>query len=425
VKAAHAPSLLLLAAACVSGPSLRTQGELRQTAIEQVRRSAAARCAPVELATAEAHFEFAQTALTLGQPFEAQQHFDFVDDNVRRAAKLSKQCKPKQVVVKEVGPTVVKLDEADRDGDTVNDADDLCPLLYGPKENNGCPKEAAQDRDADGVVDALDKCPDAAEDKDGFQDEDGCPDLDNDNDGLTDAKDKCPNEAGPLSSNGCPLTDADQDGVSDDVDKCKNEPEDKDGFQDEDGCPDLDNDNDGIADSQDKCPLLAEDKDGFQDEDGCPDLDNDDDGVPDDKDDCPLQPGTLENKGCPKKYALVTVTRDKIEIKKQIQFGTGSAAIVGNQSKLILKDVAAALKDSPRIKKLRVEGHTDSVGDDVKNLKLSEARAQAVTKALVKLGVEGSRLEAVGFGEAKPIADNSKSQGRAQNRRTEFNIVEQ
>ena len=99
-----------------------------------------------------------------------------------------------------------------------------------------------KDTDGDGIPDDKDKCPNEPEDKDGFQDEDGCPDLDNDGDGIPDAQDKCPNQA-----------------------------EDKDGFQDEDGCPDPDNDGDGIPDAADKCPNEPEDKDGFQDEDGCPD----------------------------------------------------------------------------------------------------------------------------------------------------------
>ena len=75
--------------------------------------------------------------------------------------------------------------------------------------------------------------------------------------------------------------DSDGDGIPDDNDKCPNEPEDKDGFQDEDGCPDPDNDGDGIPDASDKCPNEPEDKDGFQDADGCPDPDNDGDGIPD------------------------------------------------------------------------------------------------------------------------------------------------
>ncbi len=130
------------------------------------------------------------------------------------------------------------------------------------------------DADKDGILDAVDKCPLQPEDKDGFQDEDGCPDLDNDGDGIVDTADRCPNQA-----------------------------EDKDGFQDEDGCPDPDNDGDGIPDTKDKCPNEPEDKDGFQDEDGCPDPDNDGDGIPDVKDKCPNEPedkdGFQDEDGCP------------------------------------------------------------------------------------------------------------------------------
>jgi len=98
------------------------------------------------------------------------------------------------------------------------------------------------DRDGDGLFGAADRCPEQAEDKDGFEDTDGCPDPDNDGDAIADAQDRCPAE-----------------------------PEDKDGFQDTDGCPDPDNDGDGIADAQDRCPDKPEDKDGFEDEDGCED----------------------------------------------------------------------------------------------------------------------------------------------------------
>ena len=133
------------------------------------------------------------------------------------------------------------------------------------------------DRDGDGIKDDVDKCPDQPEDFDGFQDEDGCPDPDNDNDGILDINDRCPNE-----------------------------PEDRDGDQDEDGCPegsDGDRDGDGILDSKDKCPDDPEDKDGFEDLDGCPDPDNDKDGIPDKKDQCPNDPedkdGFEDLDGCP------------------------------------------------------------------------------------------------------------------------------
>ena len=82
---------------------------------------------------------------------------------------------------------------------------------------------------------------------------------------------------------GCPILDSDGDGIPDNVDKCPNEPEDKDGFQDQDGCPDLDNDQDGIPDVKDKCP----DQKGPPETNGCPPKDSDGDGVPDYQDKCP------------------------------------------------------------------------------------------------------------------------------------------
>lgn len=118
------------------------------------------------------------------------------------------------------------------------------------------------DRDGDGYKDDQDKCPDEPEDFDGFKDEDGCPEPDNDNDGILDVNDRCPNV-----------------------------PEDFDGDHDTDGCPDIsrdgDRDGDGIPDSKDKCPDDPEDKDGYQDQDGCPEPDNDHDGIPDKQDSCP------------------------------------------------------------------------------------------------------------------------------------------
>ena len=133
------------------------------------------------------------------------------------------------------------------------------------------------DRDGDGYKDDVDQCPDEPEDFDGFKDEDGCPDPDNDNDGILDVNDRCPNV-----------------------------PEDHDGDEDEDGCPegsDGDRDGDGILDSHDKCPDDPEDRDGFEDSDGCPDPDNDKDGILDKDDQCPLDPedkdGFEDTDGCP------------------------------------------------------------------------------------------------------------------------------
>ncbi|MEO8842895.1 MAG: OmpA family protein [Kofleriaceae bacterium] len=123
----------------------------------------------------------------------------------------------------------------DTDGDGLTDDVDKCPNEPGPKENDGCPDK---DTDGDGIIDRLDKCPNEPEDKDGFEDQDGCPDLDNDKDGVPDKDDKCPNEAGPVENQGCPDKDTDGDGIIDRLDKCPDQPETKNGYQDEDGCPD-------------------------------------------------------------------------------------------------------------------------------------------------------------------------------------------
>ncbi len=85
----------------------------------------------------------------------------------------------------------------------------------------------------------------------------------------------------------------------------------------------------------------------------------------------------------------------------------------------ILNGVVKTLKDHPSVK-VDVEGHTDSVGSDAYNLKLSEQRAQAVTNYLVRQGIDSSRLMTKGYGKAKPVADNATAAGRAKNRRAEI-----
>ncbi len=164
------------------------------------------------------------------------------------------------------------------------------------------------DVDNDGIDDAQDQCPTEPEDKDGYEDGDGCPDVDNDQDTIPDASDKCPSESedsdGFEDTDGCPEPDNDKDGIPDHNDRCPNEAETKNGFRDDDGCPDeADEDKDGVPDSKDKCPKEPEDTDGFQDTDGCPDPDNDGDGVPDDRDECIDQPETVnefqDEDGCP------------------------------------------------------------------------------------------------------------------------------
>jgi OOP family OmpA-OmpF porin len=196
----------------------------------------------------------------------------------------------------------------DQDEDGVPDEVDQCPELAedkdGFEDSDGCPDF---DNDDDGVPDDSDRCPTEKEDSDEFEDEDGCLDPDNDHDGILDAKDACPKEAGAASTdakqNGCPERDRDVDGIFDSQDKCPTKAEDRDAFQDEDGCPDPDNDGDHVLDADDACPLVS--GAGRSDPllNGCPSPDKDGDTFDDQDDRCPDQAedfeGVEDEDGCP------------------------------------------------------------------------------------------------------------------------------
>ena len=260
-----------------------------------------------------------------------------------------------------------------------------------------------RDTDKDGIMDGMDQCVREPEDLDDFQDEDGCPEPDNDADGVMDRLDRCPLDA-----------------------------EDVDGYQDNDGCPDLDNDKDRIVDESDRCPDEPETVNGYQDDDGCPDtepvLDTDGDGYNDDVDRCPYDAedfdGDEDEDGCPDEEKRVIIEKNFIKITEKIFFEFGKAAIQQRSDSLVT-EIAETIIANPQIKKLRIEGHTDSVGSDIGNLKLSQSRADAVKAALVAKGVTASSLDSVGFGEMRPIDTNDSDDGRAANRRVEFIIVDQ
>jgi outer membrane protein OmpA-like peptidoglycan-associated protein len=214
--------------------------------------------------------------------------------------------------------------------------------------------------------------------------------------------------------------DRDHDGILDKDDGCPDQPEDRDGFEDSDGCPDLDDDKDGIADSSDACPRDPEDRDGYADEDGCPDPDNDGDSILDQDDACPLEAGVPEEKGCPGKPKVES--EGGLQVLDQIHFENNKAVILA-ESQPNLEAVKSLLDGHPEITSLRIEGHTDSVGEDDKNFILSKARAAAVGSWLVSHGIERKRLAAWGCGEKYPIADNTTPEGRAQNRRVMFQVL--
>jgi len=390
-----APLALAALAACVTGGKLRGNAEVIRSDIEKARTSGAQHCTPKDLALAEAHLDFGVSDIDRGDGSSAGRNLGLAEVYVRRALELSRTCGPAQVTIrtplKEPPPSAVKeppqprkaviIAQVDTDGDGIPDSEDRCPTQPGPRENGGCP--VVKDTDGDGIPDDIDRCPLDPEDFDGFQDEDGCPDPDNDGDGIVDRLDACPNTPGPVENRGCPIMDRDGDGVPDDVDRCPDVP----GPKENGGCPDTDRDHDGIPDRLDKCP--------------------DDPGLPPD--------------GCPKKYTLVEIKKDRIVIKQQVHFASAAYKVLPDSFPL-LDQVALVLRDYPAMK-VSVEGHTDSVGPEAMNMKLSQARADAVKGYLVKKGVAEERLESIGFGPTKPIASNKTEQGRTQNRRTEFRIV--
>jgi outer membrane protein OmpA-like peptidoglycan-associated protein len=252
------------------------------------------------------------------------------------------------------------------------------------------------DIDGDGIPDSRDQCRTVPEDKDNFEDEDGCPDVDNDQDTILDPDDKCPLVAEDHDNfedqDGCPEADNDLDGILDVVDKCPNEPEDKDNFEDEDGCPDLDNDHDGIPDKDDLCPNEPETKNGYADEDGCPDSE------------------------------LIRVVGDKILLDDRVHFMINSR-IIRTISYPLLTRLAVLINDHPEYIHIEVQGHTDERGTDSFNEQLSQSRADSVMEFLVARGVLADRLSAKGYSKSKPFVDKRNEYAYYMNRRVEFEIT--
>lgn len=236
-----------------------------------------------------------------------------------------------------------------------------------------------------------------------------CGDVDSDGDGVPDSQDQCPDTPAGVAvdARGCPI-DSDGDGVPDYLDKCPGTPA---GVAvDASGCP-IDSDGDGVPDNLDRCPGTPA---GVAvDASGCP-LDDDGDGVPNYLDKCP---GTAANTrvdadGCP----------ERLVVLHGIKFAFDSAAISPDSAGVLDRGIRA-MREHPGVR-VRIVGHTDSVGSDAYNLGLSKRRADSVREYLMKNGgVDGARMETAGAGEGEPIASNDTRQGRALNRRVEFVIL--
>ena len=122
--------------------------------------------------------------------------------------------------------------------------------------------------------------------------------------------------------------------------------------------------------------------------------------------------------------ARVQVTREEVVILQQILFETGSTDIQGGSLDLV-KEVTATILTNPHIKKIQIQGHTDSRGPATLNRTLSQGRVESVMAWMVKHGVAAEVLEAKGFGEDKPVGSNDTPEGQALNRRVVFAILEQ
>lgn len=268
--------------------------------------------------------------------------------------------------------------------------------------------------------------------------------------------------------------DRDGDGIIDTEDACPDEPEDFDDFEDDDGCPDPDNDKDGILDVDDNCPNTPEDFDGYEDEDGCPEGTMVSLDVVDKKTGEPLEVARIvvtPEDGPPKRYltpfeeelppgkytievstvgyepyeleivveegpeqevvvelepkedAPVTIDRGQIQLSDTIHFELNSSAIKP-ESYPLLDEAVSILREYDEIEQVRIEGHTDERGADEYNQTLSEDRASSVMTYFVAAGISQDRLNAVGYGESRPIDPRSIPEAWDKNRRTDFFIEE-
>lgn len=320
---------LLLTGCAVSATTVRGYHDTLRERLHRAKAVGAMECAPAELAAAQAHFRFASMELASGDSSRAQEHLDLGLVHASSAVDAGLACPAAGVTPKD--------------------------LLADPWP----------DADGDSVATDRDNCPYEIEDRDGWLDEDGCPEPDNDGDGLLDRQDDCPMDA-----------------------------EDVDGWLDADGCPDEDNDGDGIVDELDYCPGQPETVNEFQDEDGCPDF----------------RPEHIE------------LHPDHIVFKTPLAFLDNSPILLG-LSHAALRELAQLLQVNPDVRIL-VKAHTDNRGDPDKLQMLSDGRARAVADYLTQQGVATDRIEAVGMADTEPVSTNRTNSGRAQNRRVEVMVVQ-
>jgi OOP family OmpA-OmpF porin len=238
--------------------------------------------------------------------------------------------------------------------------------------------ERLADGDNDGVPDYADQCPDSEPGV--VVDSVGCEIfIDTDGDGVMDRKDLCPETPPgvPVDEFGC-ISDTDRDGVTDDIDRCPNTV--SGAVVDANGC-ERDDDNDGVVNHRDNCPDTRA-------------------GVRVDVNGCEIL--------------------DIIELRG-VNFATNSDRLLSG-AESVLDDAIAWLKQHPSLV-VEVAGHTDSDGNEILNLGLSERRANTVRDYMISGGINPGNITAKGFGESQPKSDNDTAEGKAENRRVELRIL--
>ena len=200
---------------------------------------------------------------------------------------------------------------------------------------------------------------------------------------VLNAFDKCPYTPGPAENQGCPL--------------------------------DGDRDQDGITDRNDQCP----DEYGLAIHGGCPFEDADGDLVANDKDECPFTPGDPSNNGCPKASDAEEAI---LELAIQNLYFDTNKSLIQKESFESLNNLAELLVQQPTYR-IRIEGHTDSIGDAAFNYELSKNRAFSVQNYLVNSGVSEDQLIVEYYGETKPVVSNMTADKRKLNRRVEMTFV--
>jgi OmpA-OmpF porin, OOP family len=319
--------------------------------------------------------------------------------------------------------------DSDGIGDELDQCAELAEDLDGFEDSDGCPDF---DNDGDGVPDPDDRCPRALEDLDDNADQDGCVDPDDDRDGVLDTLDACPKQPGPPTNepktNGCPARDRDMDGIPSPSDRCANRAEDRDGWEDADGCPDPDDDKDGVNDAADACPRSAGRAGSDPALNGCPSPDRDGDTYDDAEDRCPEAQerfdGVADEDGCPDaslgenvRPALADLSparppaagRFVLRLSRPIEFeGKTAEARLTPASLPVLRAIAALLNAQPELI-LMVAIRPDANNAEAEQRALT--RSFVVVESLRTLTHRDEAAESIGWAAVARVRGATQASG--------------